>query len=50
VQLFALWRSLELRDDEPDRYTSTVRVFFGGVAIVVLGVIAAIIVAASPAP
>ena len=46
VQLYALWRSLELRDDERSRYTATVRWFFGGVAIVILGVFGAIIVAA----
>jgi ABC-type Fe3+-siderophore transport system permease subunit len=46
VQLFALWRSLELGDDEAPRYTGTVRWFFIGVGIVVLGVIVAIIVAA----
>lgn len=46
VQLYALWRSLELTDDEPARYTSTVRWFFVGVATVIVGVMAAIIVAA----
>src|SRR5688500_18066386 len=47
VQLYALWRSLELQDDEPTRYTGTVRWFFIGVAIVVLGVVGAIFVAAT---
>jgi hypothetical protein len=46
VQIYALWRSLELRDDNPARYAGTVRWFFGGVGIVVLGVLTAIIVAA----
>lgn len=46
VELFALFRSLEIRDDEPLRYSTTVRWFFGGVAIVVLGVFISIIVAA----
>jgi hypothetical protein len=47
VQLYALWRSLELRDDEPTRYTHSVRWFFAGVLIVVLGVVDAIFVAAT---
>jgi uncharacterized membrane protein YidH (DUF202 family) len=46
VQLYALWRSLELRDDMPSRYTVTVRWFFGGVAIIVVGVMTAIVVSA----
>jgi len=46
VELFALFRSLELRDDEPLRYGATVRWFFGGVAIVILGVFISIVVAA----
>ena len=45
VQLVALFRSLELRDDEPTRYTSTVRCFFFGIVVVVVGVVVATIVA-----
>ena len=46
VQLFALFRSLDLRDDEESRYKATVRYFFWGIMIVVVGVIVAIVVAA----
>jgi hypothetical protein len=46
VQLFALFRSLDLRDDEEVRYKATVRYFFWGITIVVVGVIVAIVVAA----
>ena len=45
VELWTLFRSLELRDDEPVRYTGTVRWFFGGASIVIVGVIASILVA-----
>src|SRR5262245_33524134 len=45
VQLVALHRSLELRDDEPGRYTATVRCFFVGVVVVAVGVLFATIVA-----
>ena len=45
VQLLALYRSLLLLDDEPTRYTETVRYFFVGVIVVVAGVIFATIVA-----
>src|SRR5262245_18819915 len=45
VQLMALFRSLEVRDDEPTRYTATVRRFFAGVVVVVVGVLLATIVA-----
>jgi hypothetical protein len=46
VQFFALFRSLDLRDDEEARYKATVRYFFWGSAIVVVGVVAAIVLAA----
>jgi hypothetical protein len=46
VQLFALYRSLDLRDDEEVRYKATVRYFFWGITIVVIGVVVAIVVAA----
>ena len=45
VQLVALFRSLQLRDDEEARYRVTVRYFFWGIVIVVMGVITAIVVA-----
>jgi len=45
VQLFALYRSLEILDDEPVRYAATVRFFFAGIVVVVAGVILATIVA-----
>lgn len=45
LQLVALFRSLQIRDDEEDRYKVTVRYFFWGILIVVMGVVAAIVVA-----
>ena len=39
------YRSLELRDEEPVRYTATVRIFFTGIVLVVVGVLVATIVA-----
>ena len=45
MQLVALYRSLELEDDEPARYAVTVRWFFAGIVVVVVGVIIATIVA-----
>ena len=45
VQLVALHRSLELVDDEPRHYAATVRRFFTGIVVVVVGVVIATIVA-----
>jgi len=45
VQLVALHRSLEVADDEPGRYAATVRCFFAGIVVVVVGVVIATIVA-----
>ena len=45
VQLFALYRSLDVLDDEPVRYAVTVRWFFVGVVVVVAGVVLATLVA-----
>jgi hypothetical protein len=45
VQLVALYRSLELADEEPARYAATVRCFFVGIVVVVVGVVFATIVA-----
>jgi ABC-type Fe3+-siderophore transport system permease subunit len=45
VELWALFRSLELRDDDAVRYTATARWFFGGAIIVIVGVIASILAA-----
>ncbi len=45
VQLMALYRSLEVADDDPTRYAATVRFFFVGIAVVVVGVVIATIVA-----
>src|SRR5262245_19137599 len=39
VQLVALHRSLDLRDDEPMHYAVTVRCFFAGIIVVAIGVI-----------
>jgi len=44
VQLVALYRSLDLLDDEPTRYVATVRCFFVGIVVVVAGVVFASIV------
>ena len=44
VQLVALYRSLDLLDDEPTRYATTVRCFFVGIVVVVAGVVFASIV------
>lgn len=45
VQLVALFRALDLRDDEAARYRVTVRYFFGGIVTIVVGVVLAIVVA-----
>jgi hypothetical protein len=45
VQLVALFRSLDLRDQVESRYKATVRCFFAGIIIVLMGVIVATIVA-----
>src|SRR5262245_32116561 len=45
VQLLALYRSLDVRDDELMRYAATVRYFFAGILVVVVVVIFATIVA-----
>jgi hypothetical protein len=45
VQLVAMFRSLQLRDDAPLRYAGTVRWFFWGVVSVSLGVVVTIVVA-----
>jgi ABC-type Fe3+-siderophore transport system permease subunit len=45
VELWALFRSLDLRDDEAVRYSGTVRWFFTGAIIVIVGVTASILVA-----
>lgn len=45
MQLLALYRSLELLDDEPTRYAATVRYFFVGIVVVVVGVVIATIAA-----
>jgi len=46
VQVAALFRALDLRDDDPREYQKTVRVFSLGVIIVILGVVVTILVAA----
>jgi len=45
VQLLALYRSLQLLDEEPTRYAATVRYFFVGIVVVVVGVVIATIAA-----
>jgi uncharacterized membrane protein YidH (DUF202 family) len=46
VLLWTLYRSLDIHDDNHRRYPRTVKYFFVGVAIVVVGVFYSIIVAA----
>ena len=38
VQLVALFRSLDLRDEDESHYRLTVRYFFGGIVVVLIGV------------
>ena len=45
VQLLALFRSLDLRDQMESHYKGTVRCFFAGIVIVLMGVLVATIVA-----
>src|SRR5262245_42423683 len=45
VQLVALYRSLDVRDEDPVRYAATVRWFFGGIVVVVVGGVVTTIVA-----
>jgi hypothetical protein len=47
VQLVALFRALDIRDDNPARYQRTVKIFAIGVLVVLAGVVASILVAAS---
>ena len=44
VQLLALFRSLDLRDQMESHYKVTIRCFFAGIIIVLMGVIVATIV------
>lgn len=46
VQLLALYRSLNIRDNDCKRYSATVRYFFFGVLIVIAGLIVTIIISA----
>ena len=45
VQVAALFRALDLRDDDPREYHKTVTIFRVGVVIVILGVVVTILVA-----
>jgi Ca2+/Na+ antiporter len=45
VQLIALFRSLDLRDNDEARYRRTVCCFFGGIVVVLIGVLVVTIVA-----
>jgi predicted acyltransferase len=45
VQLLAIYRSLQVLDDEPARYAATVRWFFAGIVVVVAGLVFATIAA-----
>lgn len=44
VQLIALWRSLQLSDDAEASYRLTLRWFFGGIVLAILGVLVASLV------
>ena len=44
VQLAALYRALDVRDDEPARYRKTVKTFFVGAIIVVVGLVTSVLV------
>ena len=44
LQLVALFRALQVEDDHKDHYDRTVRCFFYGIGVVVVGVIVATIV------
>ena len=46
MQLLAIYRSLQVLDDEPARYAATVRWFFAGIVVVVAGLVFATIAAA----
>jgi hypothetical protein len=46
VQLAALFRALDVRDEEVTRYERTVALFRTGVVVVMVGVVASILVAA----
>ena len=47
LQLIALFRSLDVRDDAEGRYRQTVRYFLWGVVAVILGVVVSIVVDAT---
>jgi hypothetical protein len=44
LQLIALFRSLDVRDDAVDRYRRTVRSFLWGVVAIIVGVVLSIVV------
>ena len=46
IQLVALFRSLDVRDNELNRYRLTVRILFGGLVTFIVGVLLSIWVAA----
>jgi hypothetical protein len=46
VQLWSLYRALDVRDEDPVRYANTVRWFFCGVGIVIASVVASIFLSA----
>jgi hypothetical protein len=46
VQLWSLFRALDVRDDDSRRYSTTVRWFFCGVIIVIASVVASIFLSA----
>jgi len=46
VQLAALFRALDVRDEDVIRYQGTVNLFRAGVVVVLVGVVASILVAA----
>jgi hypothetical protein len=44
VQLTALYRALDVRDDLPARYQKTVKTFFSGAVVVVIGLVISVLV------
>ena len=46
LQLIALYRALDLKDAAPAHYRLTVRVFFVGIVIVIIGAVSSSIIAA----
>jgi len=44
LQLIALFRALDVRDDAEDRYRQTIRYFLWGVVAIIVGVVVSIVI------